>query len=98
MSKTVAKDPKIGLYTIFFVRWGDDKKEAEVKKEAEEEKKKVEGEEEDDDEVEPDPNDMSYPVGVKKLMRRCFNPVTGWAYKLLQKTTVPVPFLPYRTL
>jgi hypothetical protein len=55
-------------------RWGDGKKPDEIKKEGEEEKKE---EEEEEDEGEPDPNDMSIPVGTKKLMRRCFNPVTG---------------------
>jgi hypothetical protein len=56
-------------------RWGDGKKPDEIKKEGGEEEKKEE--EEEEDEGEPDPNDMSIPVGTKKLMRRCFNPVTG---------------------
>jgi hypothetical protein len=47
-----------------------------------------EEEEEEEEEGEPDPNDMSIPVGTKKLMRRCFNPVTGH--------TMPPSFLYYR--
>ncbi len=57
-------------------RWGDGKKPDEIKKEGGGEDEKKE-EEEEEDEGEPDPNDMSIPVGTKKLMRRCFNPVTG---------------------
>ena len=53
-------------------RWEDGKKPEDLKKEAEEAK-----EEEEEDVGEDDPNDMSIPVGIKKLMRRCFNPVTG---------------------
>ncbi len=93
-----AKKQSIFLYlcVIFFPRWEDGKKPAaEIKKEATEEKKPEEEkkpvEEEEDDESEPDPNDMSIPVGAKKLMRRCFNPVTGsLALPGLKGTVAPV--------